>query len=398
MDQASATPFGTRTLAFIIGAGVVLLIGFLLMSGFGNALTPANPIHPSATSRAGVGFAALREIVEQVGLAGDDDDATADRDHPGLLILTPRADTTTDQVKTILDYRATDALPTLIVLPKWAVAAAEDNRNWALELGLLPPTRLSEMVATDATLRVERGAGTGVRIAPFDGAPAFALPTTVQLTTGDGLPEPDMMMENGGVLLQPMDEDHVVHLLSEPDLLNNLGMKSPANAQAAITMLRDLSGDEATDIAFDMTLPRGGAERNLVQLMFTPPFLAVTIAVFAAALLAGFASANRFGPVRREARAVAFGRSALIDNVAALTRAARRVTGGGARHADAARERIAKRLHAPPELADEALTAWLDARAPGYAQIDHRLRHARTESELLEAARDLNDLQREMTR
>lgn len=398
MDPASANPFGTRTLAFIIAAGVVLLIGFLLMSGFGNALTPANPIHPSATSRAGVGFAGLRRIVEQVGMAGDDDDATADWDHPGLLILTPRADTTTDQVKTILDYRATDALPTLIVLPKWAVAAAEDNRNWAQELGLLPPTRLSKMVATDATLRVERGAGTGVRIAPFDGAPAFALPTTVQLATGDGLPDPDMVMENGGVLLQPLDEDHVVHLLSEPDLLNNLGMKSSANAQAAIAMLRDLSGDEATDIAFDMTLPRGGAERNLVQLMFTPPFLAVTIAIFAAALLAGFASANRFGPVRREARAVAFGRSALIDNIAALTRAARRVTGGRARHADAVRERMVKRLHAPPDLADDALTAWLDVRAPGYAQIDNRLRHARTESELLEAARDLNDLQREMTR
>ncbi len=398
MDQASANPFGTRTLAFIIGAGVVLLIGFLLMSGFGGALTPANPIHPSATSRAGIGFAGLRRIVEQVGLAGEDGDATADWDHPGLLILTPRADTTREQVGAILDYRATDALPTLIVLPKWAVAPAEGNRNWAQELGLLPPTRLADMIPADTTLAVERGAGTGVRIAPVEGASAFVLPTTVQLASGEGLPQPDMAMDNGGVLLQPLGEDHVVHLLSEPDLLNNLGMKYPANAQAAIAMLRDLSGDEPTDIAFDMTLPRGGAERNLVQLMFTPPFLAVTIAIFAAALLAGFASANRFGPVRREARAVAFGRSALIDNIAALTRAARRVTSGGARHADAARERMAKRLHAPSDLSGEALNRWLDTRRPGYGDIDRRLRDARTEAELLEAAQELDDLQKELTR
>lgn len=398
MDQASANPFSTRALAIIIGAGVILLIGFLLMSGFGNALTPVKPIHPSATSRAAIGFAGIRQIVERTGLAGDDSDATADWDHPGLLILTPRTDTTADQVRAILDYRADDGLPTLIVLPKWLVAPAEDNRNWAQALGLIPPSVPPAMIHTESPLQVARAARQIRHVAAYEGAPPFDLPPNVQSLRGDGFPEADMADGRGGAILLPLDEDHLVHVLSEPDLLNNMGMKSSANALAAMTMLHDLLGDRAGGIAFDMTLPRGAAERNLVQLMFTPPFLAVTIAVFAAALLAGFASANRFGPVWREARAVAFGRTALIDNIAALTRAARRVTSGGARHADAARERIAKRMHAPTNLTGDELNAWLDARAPGYGQIDHRLRHARTEGELLEAARDLDDLQREMTR
>ncbi len=393
MDPASANPFGTRTLAFIIAAGVVLLIGFLLMSGFGNALTPANPIHPSATSRAGVGFAALREIVEQVGLAGDDDDATADWDHPGLLILTPRVDSTKEQIAEIIDYRSSSELATLIVLPKWAVAPLEGNRNWAEGHGLLPVAVVDDKLPqVDGGLTFPIGRTSPAEVLAPEG---FVLPATIQATPHNPFDE----QETRNAIIVLTDHPGEVYLMTDPDLINNIGMKSPGNAVAAIRQLAQMSElSGPVDIAFDMTLPRGGAARNLVQLMFTPPFLAVTIAVFAAALLAGFASANRFGPVRREARAVAFGRSALIDNVAALTRAARRVTGGGARHADAVRERIAKRLHAPPDLKDHALTAWLDARAPGYAQIDHRLRHARTESELLEAARDLNDLQREMTR
>jgi hypothetical protein len=393
MDQASANPFGTRTLAFIIGAGLVLLIGFLLMSGFGNALTPANPIHPSATSRAGIGFAGLRQIIERTGLAGDDDDATADWDHPGLLILTPRIDTTKEQIAEIIDYRSSSELATLIVLPKWAVAPLEGNRNWAEGHGLLPVAAVADILPlVDGGLTFPIGRTSPAEVLAPEG---FVLPATVQATPHNPFDE----QETRNAIIVLTDHPGEVYLMTDPDIINNIGMKSSANAVAAIrqfTQMSALSGP--VDIAFDMTLPRGGAERNLVQLMFTPPFLAVTIAVFAAAVLAGFASANRFGPVRREARAVAFGRSALIDNIAALTRAARRVTGGGARHADAARERIAKRLHAPPDLSNDALTAWLDARAPGYAHIDHRLRHARTESELLEAARDLNDLQREMTR
>lgn len=398
MDQAGASPFTPRALAIVIGAGVVLLIGFLLMSGFGNALTPANPVHPSATSRAGIGFAALREIVENVGLGGADGDATADQDHPGLLILTPRADTTREQIQAILDHRAPDALPTLIVLPKWNVAAAQDNRNWAQELGLLPPPILTEALPGDGSITLERGSGRGARVVAYDGAPAFVLPTTVQVIGADGLPDADMAMEGGGVLLQPLDEDHVVHLLSDPDLLNNIGMKSPANALAAVAMLRDLTGDAETDIAFDLTLPRGAIDRSLIELMFTPPFLAITIAIFAAALLAGVASANRFGPALRERPAHAVGRTALIDTVAGLTRAARRVHQGGGRYGDAVRDRLRRRLHAPPSLDDDAAIDWLEARAPGYRAIDQRLRHARSDRELLSAARDLDDLQRELIR
>ncbi len=393
MDHASANPFGTRALAIVIGAGVVLLIGFLLMSGFGNALTPANPIHPSATSRAAIGFAGVRAIIEEVGLAGEDDTATADWDHSGLLILTPRADTTSEQIADIIHHRSSSELATLVVLPKWSVGPVDGNRNWAEEYGLLPIERINDLFPM-----VEGGMKSTVgRTGPADTlAPeGFALPATVQTTPLD----PFSKTEARNIIVVLTDHPGEVYLMTDPDLINNIGMKSPGNALAAIRQFAEMSQlSGPVDIAFDMTLPRGGAERNLVQLMFTPPFLAVTIAVLAAALLAGFASANRFGPVRREARAVAFGRGALIDNIAALTRAARRVTSGGARHAVAARDRIAKRLHAPPDLSPDDLTGWLDARAPGYRQIDRRLRTARTESELLDAARDLDDLQREMMR
>ncbi len=397
-DVAASPPFGGRALGVLIALGVLLMLGFLLISGFGNALTPANPLHPSATSRAAIGFAGVRDLVERLNLAGEDGDAIGDWDHPGLLILTPRVDTTPEQITDIITYRSSSELATLVVLPKWAVSPAEGNSDWAEGHGLLPIGSINAIFPqVDDGIRSTIG-----RTGPAEtlGPEGFVLPATVQATPLDPFNETEA--RNTVVILT--DHPGEVYLMTDPDLINNIGMKSAANAAAAIRLfgeLSELSGP--TEIAFDLSLPKGADERNLIQLMFTPPFLAVTIAVFAAALLAGLASANRFGPVRREARTVAFGKAALIENIANLTRAAGRVTGGGSAYADAFRERMRARLQAPAMidgtgLDGDALDAWFDARHPTrrYSEIDRRLRAARTEAALLNAARDMHDWQREV--
>lgn len=392
-----ANPFGTRALIGIIGAGVVLLIGFLLMSGFGNALMPANPIHPSVESRAAIGFRALHDLAEAVRGATIRIDASGDYDHPGLLVLTPRIDTPPEHIGEILTRRAQDDLPTLIVLPKWAAAPIATRPGWAEGHGLLPSQPLSKLLPGSSLFTIRRLDNmAGQRSSPVLDA-AFRLPDSLQAVALDERFDPVVSHPEAGALLFRLSFAGDVHVLADPDLINNIGMKSPENARAALEMLAYVSPDLPPDIAFDVTLPRAAAGRNLVQLMFTPPFLAVTIGIFAAALLAGLASANRFGPVRREKPPHALGKRALIDNIAALTRAAGRVPQGGARYLGAARQRMRDTLHAPADLDGDALTHWLDTRAPGYAEIDHRLRTARTDGELLDAARDLDDLQRKVT-
>ena len=130
-----------------------------------------------------------------------------------------------------------------------------------------------------------------------------------------------------------------------------------------------------------------------MKLLFTPPFLAATLAMIAAAVLAGLATAVRFGPVLRERRAVALGKAALIDNIAALTRLSGRTLSAGARYADIAREGLVRTMDLPRDLDEAGVLERLDRlgdRPAPYSQIDHRLRTARTEAELVAAARQLH--------
>ena len=121
--------------------------------------------------------------------------------------------------------------------------------------------------------------------------------------------------------------------LADPDLINNHGLRNAETARAALALIDALNSTGARQVDFDLTmngLGARGAAPNLLQLAFEPPFLAMTLALFVAALLAGLHGAFRFGPARREERAIAFGKAALVENSAGLIRLA------GARRGSAA--------------------------------------------------------------
>jgi hypothetical protein len=113
-------------------------------------------------------------------------------------------------------------------------------------------------------------------------------------------------------------------------------------------------------VIFDVTLNGLGQQRTALRLLFDPPFLAVTLCLAAAGGLAGFQAFCRFGPVRREKRALAMGKEALADNTAALVRLAGREIAMGAPYAALTRDLAAKAVGAPRDLAPDALTAFLD--------------------------------------
>ena len=68
----------------------------------------------------------------------------------------------------------------------------------------------------------------------------------------------------------------------------------------------------------------------------------MTLALVAAALLAGLHGAVRFGQARREERAIALGKAALVENSAGLIRLARREAQLGAAYADVVRQEAAR--------------------------------------------------------
>ncbi len=396
MTQSSANPFRTRTVLILVAAGFILALGFLLVSAYGDRIDRQRGNIPSPASRFATGFYGLTKLVElsggKVSMSGD----PADRPEQGILILTPNAGTTRAEMEAALDEAAGPNAPVLVILPKWIAAPLRDQPRREQRLGLLPPQRIAALLAPVAEASVEREKPGPLVIRTSLPIPAFRPPESLQSLRGDKL-YPLIAAPDGGAVLAEIPGKNIF-ILADPDLLNNHGLAYRANARATLAMLAGLDPQAPGTVIFDTMLPYGSGGRNLLQLAFEPPFAGVSIALLIAALLAGIATLARFGPVRREQRAVPFGKAALIDNIVSLARRARRTREGGSAYADAIRDWAARRLALPRTLQGEALDAQLDAipTTTSYTAATERVRGATTETELLHAAQALDDWRKEV--
>lgn len=396
MTPQSSSPFRARTVLLLIAAGLVLMLGFLLVSGYGDRVDRQRSNIPSPTSRFATGFRALSDLVEKSGgtvtLSGD---ATA-RPDAGLMIFTPNLRTKPEELEAALKEAAGESAPVLIVLPKWGTRPQKLRPTREERFAPVPEAMVANILTPVAKVAIRRLPKTTLRYPTGPDLRPFAAPEIVQSISGDSL-YPLITAPDGSAVLAEVKDKHI-YILADPDLLNNLGMAKRQNAFAAIALLTVLDPDNPGTIVFDTMLPYGAGGRNLIQLMFEPPFLGVTIALFIAALLAGIATWARFGPPRREPRAVAFGKRALIENIVGLARRAQRVREGGDAYADSVRDWAARRLALPRTLQGEALDAHLDSlrtTTPYAAWVD-RVRNAKTEAELLHAAQKLDDWRKEV--
>lgn len=396
MTQISANPFRTRTVLILVAAGFILALGFLLVSAYGDRIDRQRGNIPSPASRFATGFYGLTKLVElaggKVSMSGD----PADRPEQGILILTPNAGTTRAEMDSALDEAAGPNAPVLVILPKWIAAPLRDQPRREQRLGLLPPERVAALLAPVAEASVEREKPGPLVIRTSLPIPAFHPPEALQSLRGDKL-YPLIAAPDGGAVLAEIPGKNIF-ILADPDLLNNHGLAHRANARATLAMLAGLDPQAPGTVVFDTMLPYGSGGRNLLQLAFEPPFAGVSIALLIAALLAGIATLARFGPVRREQRAVPFGKAALIDNIVSLARRARRTREGGSAYADAIRDWAARRLALSRTVQGEALDAQLDAipTTTSYAAATERVREAKTETELLHAAQALDDWRKEV--
>ena len=117
--------------------------------------------------------------------------------------------------------------------------------------------------------------------------------------------------------------------------------------------------------------------------------------------VAGWRAFLRFGPPRQGARAIAFGKQALISNAAGLIRRTRRFHLVSGPYADQVRERLARSLALPrtadamasEKLIDRAVAGRTE-RENAFSVLAARLRAARRESDIVRAAQDLHSLER----
>jgi hypothetical protein len=269
-------------------------------------------------------------------------------------------------------------------------------------MGLALPDEPEGVLAPDVKLKVARAKGHGEALVNSEEAMPtgvhFLAPAVVQSISGNDI-HPMITTPRGAIVLGRVGTRNL-YVLGEPDLLNNHAMGNETQARSALALLDYLNSTDADGVLFDVTANGLGRSRSPLKLAFDAPFLGVTLTIFTAMLLAAWQALNRFGPVRRRERAIAFGKAALVDNSAALIRKAGREAHLGSRYVEVIRERAVALFRLPATLGIQALDERLEPLNANrsFATAVHLATSAQTRSELLGAAQSLNQWIEEVQR
>jgi hypothetical protein len=398
----SAGPFNPRTVVIVIVAGVIAFAAFLLLVAYGGDFRSGRDARAHALSVSANGYAGLVSLVDATGSHSLIVREPAMLGTRALLIVTPEPDMDAGALPKLLARR--NGAPTLIVLPKWETRALATNRAWVESIGMLDTTSIAAPLRNlprDYALIQTPFHGIGT---PAPGVPKLSISRI-------GPRAEQQRLANLGIVPLLLDADdrivlarftkQPVYLLAEPDLFDNLGLADRQTAHQAMTILDDLA--TTNEIGFDLTLNGFATQKSTIKLLFEPPFLPVTLCIFAAGLLAGLHGAIRFGAPEAPGRAIAFGKRTLVDNAAMLFRAARKEHRAGAAYALLTRDLTAQAAGAPGWLTGEALAAHLDRAAPDagdepYASLAWHAEIARDRVELVTAAQALYRWRRNRSR
>lgn len=395
-SSGSEVSFTRRAAVVMAGVGILAFIAMLVLGAYAPELRSGRNGGAHALSNAVTGFSGIVRLAEATGRRPQVVRSPLELESENLVVVTPEEGRT--DLSEILDLRSTRA--TLLVLPKWETQADPKKPGWVRVTGIRPLFDTEQVLAPayKLTVRVSRGGGP-LRTLPDHAPPEmrFTSPGALQTIAGDDLRA--VVTDRSGRIVLGQVGSQQFYILADPDLLNNRGMNDQQQALAGLALLDFLNSTDADRVLFDVTSNGLGATRSPLKLLFEPPFLAVTLAIAAALLLAGVQALTRFGSARRPERAIRFGKAALVDNTAALVRRAGREAQLGYRYAQVARRRAASLLRLPPALSEADLDARLDAvrtEGPPFTALAAQTERARSREELTVAARGLHHWLKEL--
>jgi hypothetical protein len=400
--MSETNPFNPRLVYGLIAAGIAAFAALVLLVGYGPSLRDdRNQVdRAQMMSPAAVGYRGLVRLVGQlhrtriISNPGELDD-------DGLFVMAVGESTLAEDIEWVRTRRADRA--TLIILPKWITARHARRRDWVALVGRGAGDAAARAMGLQLrnAARPSRGAvATGTDL--LDGL-SLPVPAYPQVIEGSGL-TPIVSLPDGGALVARVG-DGPLYVVADPDLLSNHRLSDPRVARAALLLIEGLNAPDA-GVNFGTFSDKGEAgparQPSLIRLAVEPPFLAMTLALIAAALLAGLHGAVRFGQPRHEERAIALGKAALVENSAGLIRLARREARLGAAYADIIRQDTARAVGAPPTLGGEALDAYLDRLSKGdgprFTALVTQIVWARDRHELVAAARALFSWKKDIIR
>ena len=367
--MSGSSAFTPRAALGLVAVGAIAFV--VLLYAIGAGLTGGgNDGGAHALSKGLTGYAGLAALLESTGAEVVRSRDPARLDDPGLLVLTPPHDADGAEVARIVEAHRYVG-PTLIVMPKWVQLPAAGNAAkpgwvtlagtrralWTGSLGKGLDVELGAVARADfgeAGQNVALGKGNAMQALTIADEAAIPLVTgsrdsTLVAYLNDSGSYPALDHWSGWAPSDKPDADlFPLVIVAEPDLLDNRGLARKVVALNALALLRRVRDGDKGPVIFDVTLNGLGRARNLLTLAFTPPFLAATLALLLAALAVAWRSFIRFGPPRIAGRAVAYGKTALVENSAGLIRRAGRIGLLGAPYAALVAQRTLRALGLPP--------------------------------------------------
>ncbi|WP_294235858.1 hypothetical protein [uncultured Sphingomonas sp.] len=389
--------FSPLTIALMLVIGLLGFAGSMLLGAYAPDLRSGHNGGTHALSNAATGLAGIVELARATGRNPRIIRTDAEWDTDDLVVAAP--DHGFVDLSKFMEARRGRA--TLLVLPKWATTADEDHQGWVNVSGLLPDMDPAYILAPATEIVVARHRSGGRPLHALRWAPPalnVAAPRPLQVMASKAL-TPIVTDDAGRIVLGQIDGSST-YILADPDLLNNYGIRDLNRARAGLAVFDFVRDNGSKGIAFDVSLNGLGRSRGPLKLAFEPPFLPMTLAVAVALALVGWQALVRFGSARPPERAIALGKTALIDNSAMIVRKAGREGGLGPRYAALIRERARVAFGVPARLTDEEADRHLD-RLQGstrFTTLVEEAEQARHSADMLASARALHQWQQEKTR
>lgn len=348
-------PWSRSALIAVIGVVGVSLAVAVVLTVLGDDLGDRRSAGVDGYSASAIGHRGLVQLLDQLGVpvVVSRSDSAARARHGLLIVAEPAVGDPASRARLAA---LVDAAPrALVVLPKW-YGSVERGRRWIDDAHLLPDSDVTAVLeALDVEhVTVHRGVAPASGLAWQGVRPVIGEP---QLVAGEALTE--VVAGPGGDRLVGRHERDggELYVLSDPDVLNNFGLRHPENARFAVRLIDALR--DGGPVVIDETLHGYARTPSLIRALLGFPLVIATLQVLVCAVLVVWAAMVRFGPRRTAPPPIAPGKDFLIRNTAALLH-------HGGHHAHALRRYLAlsvaavrHALHAPA-LPPDAMTAWLE--------------------------------------
>jgi hypothetical protein len=359
-SAASEGVFSPKVLLALIAAGVFATSAYLLLSAYAPSLRAETGGGAHALSRSAVGYAGVVRLLRMMGQRVVVSQGSPARSNfPGLMVLTPEPGRGMGKLESQYDR--------LVVLPKWLTRPDPRHPGWQANALAIPevlvtlglPDNLKDLTVTRRPPDASGPLRVASRFSDWDGRPIGPI-SEFQTIQGKTL-DPMVTDDKGAVVLGAI-KNTTIYVLSDPDILNTQGIRDLRTARLAAAVLLTMK-TQGQPIAFDISATEAGGQKNLLRLAVEPPFLGATLCLLAVAALVGVQAWFRFGAARRAPRAVALGKTALVETGAGMVRLAKREPQMARRYVQLCRHRAAAALgaaHLEGQALDEFLDRWAE--------------------------------------